>query len=321
MDKITVIGMGFVGEANAYILSKHNHVKIYDINPEVSEKYDYDKTDIYGSDIYIICVPTDGVDGRLDGSIVDKCITDILKNRPCAEIIIRSTVSIGFTDQMRERHCTDKIYFVPEFLREGNNLFDAKNPSRIIAPEKWIADLFLKCSVNNPPVLICSTSEAEAVKLFSNTLLAARVALFNEIDSECIAKHLDACKVIKGICLDSRIGDYYNNPSFGFGGYCLPKDSAEIASTSTGVILKSIPESNEQRKQFIADVIDKRYAGKKIVVTDTSMKTGSSNSKCSAVLDVLQYVKNCEVIKIDDAETSIFNRVDKIFTRDLYNRD
>lgn len=306
--------MGFVGKANSHILSKKYNVKDYDI------KYDRETPRLYESDIFIICVPTDGVNGRLDGSIVDNCIKEILSRKKDAEIVIRSTVTIGFTDSMRKKHGTDKIYFVPEFLREGKNIYDACNPSRIIAPEKWITDLFLDVSENNPPVLICSNSEAEAIKLYSNTFLACRVAIFNEIDSECLNKNLDAQKVIKGMCLDNRIGDYYNNPSFGFGGYCLPKDSEEVKNISDGVILRSITESNKQRKLFIAGYIDKNFKGKTVVISNTAMKSGSSNPKCSAVLDIAEMIKNNDVKIFDDAVV-LNNRLDNIFSRDIFGRD
>lgn len=320
--KISIIGMGYVGEANAYLLSKENDIKVYDINPEIMKKYDnYNQDNIFDSDVFILCVPTDLLDSRLDCLIVENCISKILNENRLAEIIIRSTVSIGFTDSMRAKYNTNRIYFVPEFLREGQNIHDTCHPSRIIAPEQWIVDLFYKPALIDCPVLICKNKEAEAIKLYSNTLLAARVALFNEIDSDCIHMNLDSEKVITGICMDSRIGNHYNNPSFGFGGYCLPKDSQEVSEITTGILLKSIPLSNFVRKNQIAKYLNKNYLGKKILVPGTEMKKDSENSKCSAILDVIKMADKCEFEIIEKPDLILQNRKTKTFTRDIFERD
>lgn len=313
--------MGYVGEANAELLSKYNHVRIFDINYDVMKKYNYDKENVFDSDIFILCVPTDSVNGRLDCSVVDKCIDKILSHNRASKIIIRSTVSIGFTESMQKKYNTDRIYFVPEFLREGQNIYDTFYPSRIIAPTHEIAELFFKPALNSPEILICSNTEAEAIKLFSNTFLACRVALFNEIDTECYKLNIDSKNVIIGMCMDKRIGDYYNNPSFGFGGYCLPKDSEEIANISTGNILKSIPESNKQRKDFITDVIREKYKGMKIGINSLAMKSGSDNNKCSALSEIIDNLKDMDITVMDNIDVMICNRTGEIFTRDIFKRD
>ena len=338
---ITIIGMGFVGAANAQLLSRKHDILCYDKNSKVLTKYpQYKTTDNISdackdSDTYIICVPTDGKDGRLDCSIVEDCILSILLFKIHPVIIIRSTVSIGFTERMKKTY-NGNINFVPEFLREGNE-YDKTNPSRIIAPSPEIAELFAACAENNPPILICSNSEAEAIKLFSNSFLAGRVALFNEIDSECVRRGFNAGKVIEGMCMDSRIGDYYNNPSFGFGGYCFPKDSQEVATFAAGHLLRFIPESNSARKKFIADYIKRTCAGKRIGVYKIGMKAGSDNTRCSAMLDVIamlnydvnvyidgdiqEFFKNCDVIICNRYESELDAFGGEIITRDIFRRD
>ena len=339
---IAIIGMGFVGEANAYLLSHHNDIICYDINPAVLAKYPQyrtttDMAEACEADIFIICVPTDGTSGGLDCSLVENCIAEILLFKIKPIIIIRSTVSIGFTEQMRELYNAD-INFVPEFLREGSGLHDALNPSRIIASSSGIAHLFSRPVSNDPPVIICSNTEAEAIKLFSNSYLAGRVAFFNEIDTECMRYGLNSANVIKGMCADPRIGDYYNNPSFGFGGYCFPKDSQAVADTTIGSILKSIPESNSFRKIFMAKHISRKCEGEKIGVYKTSMKSGSNNSRCSAILDIIdmldrdvmiynesdnlkEFFKSVDVIICNRYEPELAGFSGEIITRDIFRRD
>lgn len=339
---ISIFGMGFVGAANAELLSRKNKILCYDINSEVLKKYpQYTTTEniinTLLTDIFIICVPTDGADGRLDCSKVEECIGIISDHVVNPVIIIRSTIPIGFTDKMRDKYIPS-IYFVPEFLREGNE-YDILNPSRIIASSEHIAEIFYNCTRNDPPVMICSNSEAEAIKLFSNAFLAGRVALFNEIDSECLQLGLDAGKVISGMCADSRIGNYYNNPSFGYGGYCFPKDSQEVANMADGKILQSIPESNEKRKKTIADYIRKRCEGKRIGVYKIGMKSGSTNTRCSAILDIIdmlnydiesvytgneslqEFFDKSDVIICNRYESALDNFKGEIITRDIFGRD
>ncbi len=312
---ITIIGMGFVGRANAELLSRHNEIKVYDTNPDVLNKCNYSSDNIYDSDFFVVCVPTDGNNGRLDCSVVDNCISDILSHRPDAKIIIRSTVSIGFTILMRKKHGTDRIYFVPEFLREKMWLYDTLNPSRIIASNNKIAELFKKSTCGDPPVLICSDTEAEAIKLFSNSFLAARIALFNEVDTECLKLGLDTKNVITGMCLDERIGRNYNNPSFGFGGYCLPKDSEEVANCVEGVLFRMIPESNRRRIKFIADLINSKFKGRTVGILSSEL-----NARKSPVAEMINKMTvNTEIIDIP--ETVICNRPINTYSRDIFGGD
>lgn len=228
------------------------------------------------------------------------------------------------------------IIFYPEFLREGTSVEDSRNPDRIIIGAECKIELpFIK-----DEIFFCKPSEAEAIKLFSNTYLALRVVYFNEVDNFCMSKNLNTLDVITGICKDKRIGDHYNNPSFGFGGYCLPKDSKELERRiKYNSVINSINISNFKRKKFIADFINKNYPDKKIGVYKLSMKSGSDNSRESAIVDVIKMIYNevviydknyetdikklfeCDVIICNRYESELDNFTGEIFTRDLFYRD
>jgi len=314
--KITIVGMGYVGISNAFLLHHKNDILCYDIdfykitklqNSEIFKKATINKNIAYDDpDFIFVCGPTDtGITGKLDMSIIENILIDIAVHSPNSIVVIKSTVSIGFTNKMIKKTGLT-ILFSPEFLREGTHIEDNLFPERIIIgcqEDKNIFAFLLSRVVNqcimgkNVPVYICSTQEAEASKLLVNTMLAARVALFNEIDTFCHVKNIDSKKVIKNICSDSRIGDYYNNPSFGFGGYCLPKDSKEI-EIDAGVnrdflpLLTSITESNNARKDFMSDEILMKIGTKRTGIYKLSMKSGSNNSRESAIIDIVKYLKS-----------------------------
>lgn len=334
MKKITVSGIGYVGYANLVILQEMGFdVTAYDINPE---KGTTDRESAYKTADYIfLCVPTDSNGGKLDTSILEGEVKYIKQVNPECVVVIRSTCPVGFTSRMIKKYDMN-IIFYPEFLREGTSVEDSRNPDRVIIGTEYVQDLpFLKGDI-----IFCNPSEAETIKLFSNTYLALRVAFFNEVDNFCIRKDLSASDVITGICKDKRIGNHYNNPSFGFGGYCLPKDSRELENqVKANSVINSISLSNFRRKKLIADYINKNYAGKKIGVYKLAMKSGSDNSRESAIVDVIKMLK-CEPViysegyetdinKLFDCDVIICNRYEselddftgEIFTRDIFGRD
>ncbi|MCL2204080.1 MAG: nucleotide sugar dehydrogenase [Defluviitaleaceae bacterium] len=320
--KIAVAGLGYVGLANAVMLAAHNTVIITDIvqakvdmvNNRVSPIEDMeiktalateplDITASHADDFdfspfpyAIIATPTNYNEktGKFDTQSVESVIESIIKANPGTIIVIRSTIPIGFTRLMNARHNTDKILFAPEFLREGKALYDSRNPSRIVVGgntplAEAFADILLASSdKQDAEVLITSTDEAEAIKLFSNAYLAMRVAYFNEISTFSMTKDMNAAAVVRGVCLDPRIRDGYNNPSFGYGGYCLPKDTKQLSSNFKGIpssIIGAIVEANDARKTFISNELLKRQGV--IGIYRLVMKSGSDNFRESSVLHIL----------------------------------
>ena len=340
--KITVIGSGYVGMSLAVLLSQKHRVEVVDIdedkvkkiNSEVSPISDLLISDylknkalnlnatsslhsaIQSTNIAIIATPTDYDDktNKFDTSSVDETVGEIIKINKETLIIIKSTIPEGHTEKLQGIHKTDKIIFSPEFLREGLALHDNLYPSRIIVGSKCDnARLFaslLKRASHLPEVEILYTSsrEAEAIKLFSNSYLALRVAFFNELDTYAMSKNLNSEEIIRGLSLDSRIGDHYNNPSFGYGGYCLPKDTKQLLSNFNDIpqdLIKSVIASNDKRKAYIANkIIDTDC--KTIGFYKLAMKKDSDNFRSSSILDVINLVKTSDK-KIIVFEPSIKN--------------
>ncbi len=326
---ITVIGCGYVGLSLATLLSQKNKVlctdidqkKIDQINKRISpikdsliEEYFNSKDlnliahkvnsqDYNNSNLAIICTPTnyDKKTNEFDTTNVENVIRDIIETNNQIPIFIKSTVPVGFTNKMREKYNSQNIYFSPEFLREGNALLDNLMPSRIIVggntqEAKNFAKLLLNCvekNKNQVPVTYMESSEAEAVKLFSNSFLAMRVSFFNELDTYCESNDLDTKNVIEGVGLDSRIGNYYNNPSFGYGGYCLPKDTQQLLNNYKKVpnkIIQAIVDANTTRKDFIASQIINRNP-RVVGVFRLTMKENSDNFRDSAVQGIMKRIK------------------------------
>lgn len=387
--KITVVGTGYVGLSNAVLLSQSNEVIALDIvekrvdlinqkkSPIKDEEIEsflvnknlnllatLDKKKAYeNADYIIIATPTD-YDTELDffdTSTVDSTIDDINKLNHNAVIIIKSTVPVGYTVKKRKEYPQQTIIFSPEFLREGKALYDNLYPSRIIVGDfseeaRKFADLLLKETLKeNVPVLLTNPTEAEAIKLFSNTYLALRVAYFNELDTYSELKGLNTEEIIKGVGLDPRIGSHYNNPSFGYGGYCLPKDTKQLLANYKDVpqnMISAIVESNRTRKDHITNMIIKRKP-KTVGVFKLAMKMGSDNFRSSSVIGVIKRLQNKGInliifeptlkektffgVKVvndlemfkKEADVIITNRYfkelndvkDKVYTRDLFNRD
>ena len=386
--KVTIIGAGFVGMSMGTLLAKNSKVMIYDIDKDVVNKINayespvYDKSismyfdkykenisatnnilDIpYNSQFFIIATPTDYDEssGLLDVSNVESGIELALKVNENAIIIIKSTVPIGFTENATKKYKTKNIIFSPEFLREGTALEDNLNPSRIIigggelTSKSYVSELSNSISIQNPNIIYMTSSEAESVKLFSNTFLAMRVAFFNELDTYALATNMSSNKIITGVCADERIGNYYNNPSFGYGGYCLPKDSKQLLANFESIpqdLIKSIISSNAKRKKFIAKEIIKKKI-KNVGIYKLSMKTNSKNSKESAILEIIQilltekinvvvydpdydgklknvkFTNNLQNFK-DSSDLIITNRIDtalddvsnKVFSRDIFKEN
>ena len=335
--KIIVFGLGYVGYSLSVMLSRYYKVIGIDIDQQKIDLVNNNKPTVYdteiskwlksydlnlsakkystsdlNSDFIIICLPTDYNDQleSFDTSIIEKLIYDLNENQYTGIIVIKSTVPIGFTNKLIKSYSDLKIIFSPEFLRENNGLNDNLNPSRLIiggmiSAGKEFKDLLLSCIQNNPKVLITKPSEAEAIKLFSNTYLAMRVAYFNEIDSFALNNDLDSKEIIIGTSLDERIGDYYNNPSFGYGGYCLPKDTKQTVShiNFESPLIKSIERSNNERKKAIAEYLLKLQV-EVIGVYKISMKKNSNNIIQSSILDIIKILieKNQKIIIYDDIE-------------------
>jgi len=386
---ITVVGQGYVGLANSMLLAQHNNVKALEINPNIVEilnsgkshiKDDYiseflqnkdlnfhatsDAEEAYkDTELVIIATPTNyDVDtNSFDTSTVEAVIKQTQEMNLDVPIMIKSTIPIGFTNRMQAQYATDKIFFSPEFLREGKALYDNLYPSRIIYGSTAnfvheIAPVFVEGAIKEDiDVLFMDPTEAEAVKLFANTYLAMRVSYFNELDTYAASKDLNSKYIIKGISLDPRIGDFYNNPSFGYGGYCLPKDTKQLYANFKEVpneLMGAIIRSNDTRKEFIANEIANKNP-KTVGVYRLTMKQDSDNFRESAVqgiinlleekgIDIIIYEptvsettfnglkvnNNFESFK-QETDIIISNRDakeleevrEKVFTRDLFNEN
>lgn len=391
--KIAVAGTGYVGLSLAVLLSKENEVWALDVVPEKVEMINARRSPISdeyiekflaekdlnlratldfreafsGAEFVIISTPTnyDEEQNFFDTSSVEDIISKVLSLPDCnATMVVKSTIPVGFIRRMREKYQTDRIFFSPEFLREGKALYDNLYPSRIIVgdetPEahKFAELLVSAAEKKDVPVLFMNSTEAEAVKLFANTYLALRVAYFNELDTYALSKGLDTKDIIAGVSLDPRIGDFYNNPSFGYGGYCLPKDTKQLLANYKDVpqnLISAIVSANETRKEFIVSEIMK--LGPEVVgVYRLTMKAGSDNFRSSAIQDIMRMLRargveviifeptlssdedmlyddfpiindleafkeNSSVIVANRLEPEIADVSEKVYTRDLFSRD
>lgn len=389
MKRIVVVGMGYVGMSNAILLAQHNYVHAIDsdkarlseieegcspvedsdmsyylrtkqLNLSVSGR---DEQALQKADYVIIATPTNynPETNGFDTSNVDSVIQNVLACNTDALIVIKSTVPVGYTLQARAKYNTPNIVFSPEFLREGKALYDNLNPSRIVVGEEsaraqeFALLLQQGATKENVEVLLTGSTEAEAIKLFANTYLAMRVAYYNELDSYAESNGLNAKQIVEGIGLDPRIGSHYNNPSFGYGGYCLPKDTKQLVANFENVpnkLMQAIVDANDTRKDFVSQmVLDQKpnvvgvfrlvmksgsdnfresaiqgvikrllAAGVKVIIYEPAMKVGSFEG-CSVEQDLLVFKQRSDVIVANRTEEQLGDVADKVYTRDLFGQD